>query len=182
MVATATIKTGIARICAILSGPPCTAAAAATTRLPVTWAVKIWPRVKNPVRSTIPAMTVSGGGKRASSRDSCASSATSVPIPIAAAPLASLDMSSRSHDPSLYRSVAEMVDDQLRNDEPQAHRQNDGRGGHAVGDCPVDQRQRRLRAGGGFDKPAQHPEEVDAGDHRHDGREANRCERHMGAA
>ena len=31
---------------------PCTASAAATTRLPVTWAVKICPRVKKPVRSS----------------------------------------------------------------------------------------------------------------------------------
>src|SRR5258706_15968197 len=148
------MKTGMASACPILTGPPCTAAAAAITRLPVKWAVKIWPRVKNPVRSTIPAMTLSSGGKRASSRDSSASSATSVPIPIAAAPLTSLDMSGRSHDPSLYRSVAEMVDDQLRNDEPQAHRQNDGRGGHAVSDWPGNKRQRRLPPAGAFPKPA----------------------------
>src|SRR5262249_37933933 len=135
------MKTGMANACATLNGPPCTASAAATTRLPVTWAVKIWPRVKNPVRSTIPAMTLSSGGRRASSRDSStASSAGSIPVPSAPKPLASLDMFSRSDDLGSAPSAGEVVNHQFRNDKSQAHRQNDDRGDHAVGDRPGYQR------------------------------------------
>src|SRR5262249_28567785 len=70
------MKTGMASACAKWNGPPCTASAAATTRLPVAWAVKTWPRVKKPVRSTIPAMTLSRGGKRHSKRESSTAPST----------------------------------------------------------------------------------------------------------
>src|SRR6266481_4815507 len=64
------MKTGTDRVCARFNGPPRTALAAITTRFPVTWAVKIIPSVKKPVRSTIPAITLSRGGSRASNRAS----------------------------------------------------------------------------------------------------------------
>src|SRR5229473_2022148 len=38
--------------------PPSTICAAITTRLPVMWAVKTWPKQKNPVTSTSPATTL----------------------------------------------------------------------------------------------------------------------------
>ena len=48
------MKIGMDKTCAQFSGPPRTAAAAASTRFPVTCAVKMLPSMKNPVRSTIP--------------------------------------------------------------------------------------------------------------------------------
>jgi hypothetical protein len=68
------MKTGIASSCAGFSGPPRTKIALATTRLPVMCAVKILPGMKNPVRSTMPAMTLSIGGSRSSIRSNVASS------------------------------------------------------------------------------------------------------------
>jgi Bacterial dnaA protein len=68
-------KAALERVtCAIFGGPPRTSNAAITTRLPVTWAVNK-PRLKNPITSTMPAMTLSRGGSRlsslATSRASC---------------------------------------------------------------------------------------------------------------
>ena len=51
-------KTGTDRTWAMLGGPPRTSRAAITTRLPVTWAVKSLPRLKYPITSTVPAMTL----------------------------------------------------------------------------------------------------------------------------
>src|SRR5437016_11452978 len=112
------MKTGMASACAKLNGPPCTAAAEATTRFPVTWAVKIWPSVRKPVRSTIPAMTLSNGGRRASKRDNAtASSRGSAHLRSAAELLAGVDMFPGSHDFCSGRSVAQIVNDHLRYDE-----------------------------------------------------------------
>src|SRR5215813_5682151 len=127
------MKTGMASACVKWNGPPCTASAAATTRLPVTWAVKTWPKVKKPVRSTIPAMTLSRGGRRASKRDSSAASfAGRTKFRRAAELLASVDMFSRSYGSRSRCSVPEVVDDRLWNDESKGHRQNNDRRDHAV--------------------------------------------------
>src|SRR5262245_32922405 len=64
---------GTARICAGLMRPPRTANAAITTKFPVICAVNRLPSVKKPVRSTMPAITLSSGGRRPSNRDSTSS-------------------------------------------------------------------------------------------------------------
>jgi hypothetical protein len=72
--ARAIMKTGIASSWAGFTGPPRTNSALATTRLPVMCAVKILPSMKNPVRSTMPAMTLSTGGNWSSIRSKAACS------------------------------------------------------------------------------------------------------------
>ncbi len=67
------MKTGIARTCATFIGPPRTTRAAITTRLPVMWAVNRLPRVKKPIRSTMPATMLNRGGSRLSNRGSTVS-------------------------------------------------------------------------------------------------------------
>src|SRR6266852_5751875 len=64
--ATAAMKTGTARIWVRFGGPPRTSRAAITTRLPVTWAVNS-PRLKYPITSTLPAITLSKVGSLSSS-------------------------------------------------------------------------------------------------------------------
>src|SRR5262249_25299006 len=181
--ASASMKTGMASPCAKWNGPPCTASAAATTRLPVTWAVKTWPRVKKPVRSTIPAMTLSRGGKRHSRRDSSAvSSAGRARLRRTAELLANVGMFSRSYGFRLRCSVLEVIDDGLRNDEAEAHRQDNGRRDRAVRNRPADQLQGRLRAAGDLHEAARHPEQVDPRYHRDDGGEADGGKRHVSTA
>src|SRR5262249_1480141 len=178
--ATASRKPGRASPGAVLGGPPFTAAAAATTRLPVTWAVKTWPRVKKPVRSTIPATTLSSGGSRASRRTTAA--ASSAAFRTAAALSASADMFGRTRNPGLHRSVAEIIDRELRNDEAHAHRHDDDRRDHSVGDRPLQQGRRGWCAAGDLDKAAHHPEQIDPRNHRHDGGKADGRKRHVRAA
>src|SRR5262249_53309717 len=181
--ARADMKTGMASACATLNGPPSTAAAAATTRLPVMWAVKTCPRVKKPVRSTIPAMTLSNGGRRASRCDGAAAPSAGSPWSRNGVELlASDDMFSRSCRFCLRRTVAEIVDDQLGNDQAQAHRQDDDRGRHSGGDRRLYQRQCRRRPIGDLLEPAHHPEQVDARHHRHHGRKADGRKRHVRAS
>jgi hypothetical protein len=75
--ARAIMKTGIASSWAGFAGPPRTTSALATTRLPVMCAVKILPNMKNPVKSTMPAMTLSTGGNWSSIRSKAACSSDS---------------------------------------------------------------------------------------------------------
>src|SRR5258708_18911164 len=100
----------------MLGAPPRTSSAAITTRLPVTCAVNS-PRLKNPMTSTIPAITLSRGGRRFSNRSNSAES------------FVGFD----SIDPGIFLSqlrtsscaVEETIDDELRNNETEAHSEND---------------------------------------------------------
>src|SRR5262245_36031214 len=124
-----------------------------TTRLPVTCAVKS-PRLKKPMTSTMPAITLSRAGSRISN---LAPSRASV------------------------LCVTEAIDDDFRDNEAEAHRQNDRDSGHAVGDRCSKKLQRRLRARRELDEAARHSEEEDAGYHRHHRGKADGCERHVPA-
>src|SRR5215470_16280947 len=100
-----------------------------TTRLPVTCAVKS-PRLKNPMTSTMPAIMLSTGGSRLFKLNT---SIAPVNLPIKTLP--------RS-------AVTETIDDDLRNDQTEAHRQDDRDGGHGVGDRRSQELQGRIRASG----------------------------------
>src|SRR6267154_107638 len=159
MAATPMMKTGIARTCAGFIRPPRTTKAAINTRLPVMWAVKILPRVKKPVRSTMPAMTLSKVGSRFSNCD-CAKAPSDgcgegcvVPESVVA-----ISIFLRPSRPRLRRSVAKVVDGQLRNDETEAHRQNNRDGDHAVGGSRAYELQCPMRAFGKLHDAARHPE------------------------
>src|SRR6266403_6295861 len=114
--ATATMNTGTARIAATLGGPPRTSSAAITTRLPVTCAVNS-PRLKNPMTSTIPAITLSSGGRRFSNRSNSGESF---------AGFDSIDPGILSLSSGLrpHCAVEETIDDDLRNNETEAHSEN----------------------------------------------------------
>src|SRR5256712_2313301 len=180
MAATTRMKTGIARACARFSRPPRTSTAAITTRLPVMWAVKILPRVKKPTRSTMPAMTLSKVGSRFSNRDSADASAAGWGQGCATPEsVVDIDIFLRLSRLRLRRSLAKAIDGRLRNDEAEAHRQNNRDGGHAVGDCCAHELQRRMRAVGKLQEAARHSEEEDARHHRHYRGKADGRERHM---
>src|SRR6266478_2249910 len=121
--ATARMKTGIARICAGFICPRRTTKAPTTTRLPVIWAVKRLPRLKKPVRSTIPAIMLSKVGSHFSNRDSAEASVDGCGQGCVA-PEFGVDSGIflRPSRPRLRRSLAKVIDGQLRNDEAKAHR------------------------------------------------------------
>src|SRR6516164_6590507 len=97
---------------------------------------KTWPSVKKPVRSTMPAMTLSSGGSRFSKRVNSATSLdASAKLRGATEFLASVGMFDHSHGLCQGRAVGDIIDDQLGNDEAQAHCQNDDHRGHAGGYC-----------------------------------------------
>src|SRR5262249_14466769 len=77
--------------------------------------------------------------------------------------------------------VTEVVDDDFRDDEAEAHRQNDRDGGHAVSDRCRKKLQGRIRAGRELDEAARHSEEKHAGHHGDDRGKADRGERHVPA-
>src|SRR3989441_13346697 len=131
---TGTMKTGTARIWAMLGGPPRTSSAAVTTRLPVTWAVKSLPRLKKPITSTMPATALSRGGSRLCNRATSGLSCDGYGQGCGA--LDSVDIGILPFHSSLQPcgAVGEAIDGDLRNNDAEAHRENDSDGGHAVGD------------------------------------------------
>src|SRR5258708_22119034 len=174
-------KTGMASNCARFVGPPRTMAAAATTKLPVMCAVKILPRVKKPVRSTIPAMTLSRGGSRSANRaSSVASSAARTAIPAAPRLKSEVGMDVRPQD-CICLSIVEAVNEHLWNNEAKTHRQYDDDCRHAVRECRAHQLQRRMRDAGKLHQAAGHSENVDAGHQGHDGGETDCRKRHVPA-
>src|ERR1700682_4358723 len=110
-------KTGTDNTLAMLGAPPRTSSAAITTRLPVMCAVNS-PRLKNPMTSTIPAITLSRGGTRCSNRSNSGESLTEFD---------SMDtgiISLRSRLRSRC-SIKETIDDEFWNNETEAYSQND---------------------------------------------------------
>src|SRR5882724_5478318 len=119
-------KTGTAKTWARWGGPPRTSSAAITARLPVTCAANR-PRFKNPMTSTMPAITLSRGGRRFSNRSN---SGESFP---------GFD----SIDPDIFflgsglrwrRAAEETIDDDLWNNETEAHSENDSDSDETVRD------------------------------------------------
>src|SRR6516225_9254759 len=177
--ATAAMKTGIASAWAMFNGPPRIAAAAASTRLPVTCAVKMLPSVKNPIRSTMPAITLSSGGSRSPKAESSALVAA-VPSAVWNAGLfGRVGMVRCLLLTCTRRAIAEIVDGHFRNDKTEAHCQDGDGSDEAVGSRRVEQLQGTLTAAGNLQQAARHPEQVDAGYQRHHGSKANGRKRHM---
>src|SRR5216684_787036 len=155
---------GTARTCARFGGPPRTSRAAITTRLPVTWAVKM-PRLKNPITSTMPATTASRGASHPGNRaTSCTSFAGCDP---GRTELGTVDIGSplcsrlRSHS-----AAAEAINDDLRNNDAEAHRENDSDGSHPVGNRRTQELQRGIRANRKLQEATRHSEQEDARHHR----------------
>src|SRR5260370_19069264 len=113
----------MARRCVGFSRPARSTKAATKTRLAVMWGVKILPRVKKPVRSTMPAMTLSRVGSRFSNCDSAEAPSDGCGQGCVA-PESVVDIGIFLHPsrPRLRRSLAKVVDGQLRNDETEPHR------------------------------------------------------------
>ena len=84
-----------------------------TTMFPVTCAVKM-PKLRNPITSTIPAITLSNVGIQTSDRE-CAASCDG-PTPARTAVGSIVDMSRSRH------FVTQVIDDQLGDDKAEAHR------------------------------------------------------------
>src|ERR1700693_2480537 len=101
----------------MLGAPPRTSSAAITTRLPVMCAVNS-PRLKNPMTSTIPAITLSRGGRCCSNRSNSGESLTE--FDSIDAGIFSLRSGLRSRC-----SIEETIDDDLWDNETEAHSQND---------------------------------------------------------
>src|SRR6266699_4625184 len=101
----------------MLGAPPRTSSAAITTRLPVMCAVNS-PRLKNPMTSTIPAITLSRGGRRLSNRSNSGESFTE---------LDSMEAGIFSPRSGLRSpcAIEETIDDDLWDNETEADRQND---------------------------------------------------------
>lgn len=60
--------------------------------------------------------------------------------------------------PCLHRSVAEVINDDLGQEETEAHGQNDYGRGHAIGDGPAYEVQVGMRGAGQLRQAARHPE------------------------
>src|SRR5712664_31449 len=117
------MNTGIAKICAGFIRPPRTTRAATATRLPVMWAVNRLPRFKKPVRSTMPAMTLSKVGSCVSNCDTAEALSDGWGQGcLAPESVVDIGIFLRPARPRLRRSLAKVIDGQLRNDETEAHR------------------------------------------------------------
>src|SRR6267378_6715726 len=117
-------KTGTDRSWAMWGGPPRTSSAAITTMLPVMCAVNS-PRLKNPMTSTMPAITLSRGGRRLSNRSNSDESFTELDAMDAGI------FSLRSVPGSRY-AIEERIDDNLWDNETEAHCQDDSDSDEAV--------------------------------------------------
>src|SRR5437016_3761966 len=124
--ATAMTKTGTDRTWAMLGVPPRTSSAAITTRLPVICAVNR-PRLKNPITSTMPAITLSSGGRRLSNRSN--SGEAFIELDSMTADIFSLRSGLRS-----CCAIEETIDDDLWNNEPATHSKNYSDSDEAAGD------------------------------------------------
>src|SRR4029077_16204269 len=143
--ATATMNTGTARIAATFGGPPRTSSAAITTRLPVTCAVNS-PKFKNPITSTMPATALSNGGSRFCNR--CTSTGPSCGEGCETPDCAVIAIVALRLGPRARGSVGQTIDDDLRSDDAEAHRQNDRHCRHPVGDRCTQEIQSRIRVVG----------------------------------